>query len=406
MWYSTYSKYAAVSFKLLVLCAFCLQVVFVWQQPWSPIDEYAHMDYIERLSVAQMPAISDTLSASILTDIQQHPERSVGGIHDIDQLGLAQFSYQAKHPPLYYLLLAVPNSLMQLLDVSLFQRVMILRVLSVVLFMSGLLLFFPIARKLRNLKYEISATYVWFAILWCLMTVVHERYGLGNNLLSPLLCNAALLSCLQYNSTGSKRDIGLLSFFAALSVCGALTNVFLLPILFLCAIRTFFAGRVVLNFLMVMLGLVIPAGILWIWQAYSTPDPIVANWINDLIHLAYPAHMVGYRVFLSLLLNDLLTIHLFGYTLQTTLFHIVLFFVNLILFVAVWFRSSQPGFRWIWMSYACAAYWLFLLFILNRYVADVTWVAFRHYLGFYPFIVVAFSGGIYGMMQMLKDRRF
>ncbi|QLH44516.1 MAG: hypothetical protein HWD58_02125 [Bacteroidota bacterium] len=46
------------------------------QNSWSPIDEYAHMDYIEKLSAGRMPAVSDTLEPEILNDIIQHPERT------------------------------------------------------------------------------------------------------------------------------------------------------------------------------------------------------------------------------------------------------------------------------------------------------------------------------------------
>ena len=52
-------------------------VKFIWQkEKWSPIDEYAHMDYIEKMGEGRMPKLQDPISNDIYIDLIEHPTSS------------------------------------------------------------------------------------------------------------------------------------------------------------------------------------------------------------------------------------------------------------------------------------------------------------------------------------------
>ena len=90
------------------------QVWYINNTPWSPIDEYQHMDYIDNIASGKMPSISDSISEELFIEIIHHSDRNPAKRPPYrEALGLTGYSYQAKHPPLYYLLLAAPDRLMQ-----------------------------------------------------------------------------------------------------------------------------------------------------------------------------------------------------------------------------------------------------------------------------------------------------
>ncbi|QLH44514.1 MAG: hypothetical protein HWD58_02115 [Bacteroidota bacterium] len=59
---------------------------------------------------------------------------------------------------------------------------------------------------------------------------------------------------------------------------------------------------------------------------------------------------------------------------------------------AIWPLGST-GHAWM-ISAVLSAYVLILLFVLNRFVDSVTWVAFRHYIGLIPVFFLIVSPGI------------
>lgn len=368
---------------MLILLAAAAQFRYINRTPWSPIDEYAHMDYVEKLGEGKWPVISDYINLEIIHDVFGRPERHPAKpVSSPAELGLALFSYQAKHPPLYYGILTPANLLMKKLDFSLFKRLQILRTLSYGLFVAGLLLLFPVARRMREMGYRIPMAAVAPAVLWALFFSTHERFGLGNNLLSPLLIHAAFLCLLRYRCNQDAQSLFALSLMAGLSVCGALTNLFLLPVLALPALPVFFR-RFSLQTLGALLGgLLVPGLLLFWWYESTITHSPTADMINGLLHTFFRANQVGYLTFIQLLGHDLSTVDFLQPGWRLLWMNTVLLAGSAALSLMFYRRLLRAENQWLWFLWGSTLYFFVLVFFLNRYVDDVTWVAYRHYLGF------------------------
>lgn len=378
---------------LVIIVIAMLQLWYINHTPWSPIDEYQHMDYIDNVATGNLPSISDSISEELVMEILQHPERNSSHAESRAALGLTAYSYQAKHPPLYYMILAVPDYLMRQLAYPVFERMQILRMISFLLFITGLLLMLRIGSTMRQMGYDVPKTYILLGIAWCLFTATHERFGVGNNFLSPLLINASLLALFTYIQSPGPRRMLLLSILCGLSVCGALTNLFVLPIIAIMAlpafIRTFNAGQA----MAFLGGLILPASMLVYWKLNSIPDPLVGETITAILRHFIRANMVDYTTFLKLLLLDVVQIDFLGHTMDLSMFHIFLAMINGILMITFFNYRKKNNTTWIFYAYLSFIYFIVLIGLLNRYVDEVTWVAFRHYLGFYPFLYMGFTSG-------------
>ena len=55
---------------LLILIALItfFQVWYINNTPWSPIDEYQHMDYIDNMAIGKMPSISDSIKVLFIKE--------------------------------------------------------------------------------------------------------------------------------------------------------------------------------------------------------------------------------------------------------------------------------------------------------------------------------------------------
>ena len=382
-------------FLLLIIGVLAsLQLWYINHMPWSPIDEYAHMDYVEKLGEGKWPVINDYISPEIIHDIFSRHERHLAKqVSSPAELGLALYSYQAKHPPLYYSILTPVNLLMKKLDFSLFKRLQILRTFSYSLFVAGLLLLFPIARRMREIGYRIPMAAVSLAVIWALFFSTHERFGLGNNLLSPLLIHGAFLCLLRFRQSEDPSGLFALGLMAGLSVCGALTNLFLLPLIALPALPVFIR-RFSLQTLGALLGgLLLPGLMLLWWHKGTLTQSPTADIINGLLHNLFRANQVGYNTFLQLLGHDLSTVDFIQPGWRWLWINLLLFAVNAGFLLAFRKRLLGPENRWILFLWGCLGYFLVLGFFLNRFVDDVVWVAYRHYLGFIGLHgLVLFSG--------------
>lgn len=92
-------------------------------QKWSNIDEYAHMDYIEKLAIGQMPLSSDQICNEIFLLHHQLSWK----ICCWKTINKKRIIDQAQHPPLYYSVLLAPNMLMKKMNVDVFSRVIVLQ---------------------------------------------------------------------------------------------------------------------------------------------------------------------------------------------------------------------------------------------------------------------------------------
>ncbi len=381
------------------------QVWYINNTPWSPIDEYQHMDYIDNIASGKMPSISDSISEELFIEIIHHSDQNPAKRPPYrEALGLTGYSYQAKHPPLYYLLLAAPDRLMQAWDFTIFKRLQILRTVSFSIFFIGLFLMLLIGKEMRKQGHYLPTTYILIGIAWCLFTVSHERYGLGNNYLSPLLINSSILALLTFIKSPKPKHLFLLTFLAGLSICGALTNLFILPILFVLALPSLIRAFDWKLILAGAAGLIIPLVIIVLWKLNSIPEPIVASNINSLLQNYFRANMVSYGKFLHLFINDFFKIDFLGNAFNLTVLHICLALSNVLLMLFFFFSNKDKDTRWLYYTYPIFIYFLILLGLLNHYIDAVTWVAFRHYMGFYPFLFIGISSGFLILFKNLKPK--
>jgi len=383
----------------------CLLVVFnslyfiSSQKHWSPIDEYAHMDYIEKLSVGQCPRISDTLSSEIIYDIQNVPTRSVAKrTLQINEMGLALYSYQAKHPPIYYSLLVLPNLVLKYVEMPIFQRVEWLRVLSFGFYVLGIFMLIPVFHQLRNKGFNIPDYYIYLVCILSLLIFPHERYGLGNNPLSPLMIHASIYYLLRLFQTIKAKYLNILTLSTTISCGVALTNIFIAPFILILGVLFILKKRMYLTILKQFIYMLPALGIGLFWKYLSQPDPIIGASIELLLKTYIPASMVSFPLFLKVLYNDLFTIPIGNYS-----FHFGILFLCLLIMgcfrLAFQFKTFKENQRWLLVSFVFFFILLIEMYVLNRYVDSVTWVAFRHYLGF----VGILSTGIVALFLPAKN---
>ncbi len=390
-----YPQYFLLFFQLCCALAIVNGIQYIMQQKsWSPIDEYAHMDYIEKLTRGHLPAISDTLSSEILKDLVQHPERSaVGHSQSVADMGLALYSYQAKHPPLYYLLLSVPDRILKFFQCDVFQRLQILRTITYTFYVAGTLLIWPVFFQLQKRHAGIPHFFPWLVMLFSLLVYSHARYGLGNNALSPIFINSSLLFALVFMNSNQLRFLLAATLLSTLSCCVALSNFLLLPFLILLIAYLHFV-KLRMQFWWLHMLLSIPSVLILIsWKLLSLPDETTGSMINLLLSTYIPAGMVNYFTCLRLLWDDLFTVHLFGYTANIGS-AMALLLIGSLLILLVKLRGLQQE-RWLLFCLFIILVFFFAVFILNRYVDSVTWVAYRHYTGLTGILfLVIFSGAL------------
>lgn len=382
------NSYLKTLFILIVAALFILNIRFILQQnKWSPIDEYAHMDYVEKIGNGTFPKLSDSIEDEIYLHIKNHPNQTVDGkqIHNRIELGYGNFSYQAKHPPLYYIVLSVPNRIMKLLNVEIFNRLVILRIFTFLIFTMGMFLLLIIRNQLVCLGYVIPEWFAWMGIAFGLMICSNERYGLGNNLMSPLMINLSLVFLLKYIDSLQSKKLHSFVLLSGLSICTALTNIFLIPLFFLAALYYYKKQPNIKTFISALFFLLIPGFLIWLWQIKSIPDPSFEKQMQDILLVVAPCNVLDYKTFLTFLMKDAFTLSFIHAEMNITKTIFYLFLVNLIC-VLLLIKKLLLYHRWaLWGILICMIY-LVLLFFLNKYVPRVTWVGFRHYMGFIPFI--------------------
>lgn len=378
-------------FLILVVCA--AQIHFIQMQfSWCPIDEYAHMDYIEKLSQGRMPAVSDTIETEILNDIIMHPERNVYHRSESKStLGLALFSYQAKHPPVYYAILAPLNKMLKKYHFPVFTRLRILRLVSFGGYVLGLLLLIPVTKKFRLAGFQVKSGWPSLGILFGLLIASHERYGLGNNMWSVLINLTSVLCVLHFLANKKLRFLWMAFFLLGISLLTALTNIFVLPILIFLIVFLIRKHPFTVNhYFFLSTSLILPILVFMYWQFATRPSPSYNGWIEEILRIGILSGAVEYSTFLNFLFRDIWTMDFISPGCYNP--WLVGSFLIAIFFSTTWKRFDRPK---TWMiSFSLAVYLLTLLFILNRFVDSVTWVAFRHYIGLIPVFYFLISPGI------------
>ena len=381
------------TFILLSILLFVFSVKFIiTKDKWSPIDEYAHMDYIEKLSEGQIPKLSDTLSEELFEYIKNNPNKNVSGpIKNRADLGYGNNSYQAKHPPLYYAILVIPNLILKKMRVGVFARVITLRLISFLLFVLGSYLCIPIFRLLKKLHFELPHFYGWMCFSFSLLICTHERYGLGNNLLSPLLINGALYLFLTYEDSFNTKYLYGFIVLICLSILSSLSNVLIAPFLFLFFLYRHWR-RILLKNILLSFGISTLIGMVYVtWKTMSAPDKLFEDQMNKILAFNMPPGLLDYKTCLELLLGDTFQLSFIKGEPNISSFFVIGLSVNILLSV-FYIREIKKKHLWLLLGYCMLFVFALEFYILNKYVGIVTWIAFRHYLGFIPILFIASTG--------------
>ncbi|MBN8696825.1 MAG: hypothetical protein J0L87_09855 [Bacteroidetes bacterium] len=380
---------------LFIVAVIALSVRFIHQKnSYSPIDEYAHMDYIEKLTEGRLPRLSDQVSEELFLDVKNNPGRSLNGnITTREHLGIGNYSYEAIHPPVYYLTLLPVDLLLKKMEVPIFQRVKILRLCSYLIFVLGVFLLIPFFRSLSHLFNNIPDWYGYLGVFFCLFVASNHRYGLGNNMMSPLAINATAILLMKYLNLPSFKNAILFVLAGSLSVFVAIGNVFILPILFLVFAFHFwknFSLKILLSSALLVLLFTI---LFWQWKYITQPDATINTNFQMILEMYIPAGLVDYSTFLRLFSEDAFRIAFLSENIDVTIVLLAFCFVSMIVGV-IFIKTVWRNYKWAF----CFAFALFVFFLttflLNRYVARIHWMALRHYLAFLPVFYVAISFGI------------
>lgn len=392
---------------LITICAITIvwSVKFIWQkEKWSPIDEYAHMDYIEKMCEGKMPKLQNDISNDIYLDLIEHPDRSfTGPIHTREELGMGNYSYQAKHPPIYYSVLLVPNFVMQKIGFTAFERLKILRLISYFLFLLGSLICIPIFKLLNEKGFKTPKFYSWTCVLFSLLIATHQRYGLTNNMLSPLFINASIYYVLKYHVTYDVKFLYRFIIIGGLALSVALTNLFIIPFLFLYALIIYLPHFQKKTFFTACALLLIPALVILWWQLTTIPDKAFEEYLQNLLLAVIPANTITFKMFLDLLLNDTFQLSFISEKLDVSKIYLTLLSFNIGICV-LFFKSIITQYKWIAILFIVFLIFIINLYLLNRYVDRVHWVAFRNYLGFIPVIFVSCSSFIVVLFGKIFNR--
>jgi hypothetical protein len=386
----TTDKLLSAVLVALCICTIALSVRYIREQDrWSPVDEYAHFDYVQKLLQGRLPRLSDSISEELFQHIRTDPARSVIGISQPGRrLGLANHSYQAKHPPLYFVVLAVPEWIMQTMDRPIFARLEVLRLFSYSLYVAGMLLCIPVVRALNRSGSTIPGFYAWGAVWFGLLVFSHGRYGLGNNVLSPLLINAAVLCLVRYQARPQDRDLYGFVTLCGLSILAALTNVFIVPVLCAFILGTYARNRSWRNLVVSASLAAAAAALLFAWKRFSVPDPGFERSLQHWLLTTIPSGALGYDQVVKVLLADAFTIDFVSDRLVITRGVAASFLISTC-YCLLHARSIVRNHAWIVCALALFAALVLVTFLANRYVPRVHWMLFRHYLGFVPFVYVA-----------------
>lgn len=128
----------------------------VYGPVWAFGDEMAHWDYVMKVGQGRVPQIDDPIERQLFFFHRNNYDTRLLGqtritplpLKESSQLGLAGYSYEAHHPPLTYLLLALPDKILARMGLRLHDRLVALRIVCLTV---ALLAFFLLWWGLRAL---------------------------------------------------------------------------------------------------------------------------------------------------------------------------------------------------------------------------------------------------------------
>lgn len=381
--------------RILVLASLVVIYFSVYfinkQNSYSPIDEFAHMDYIEKLGNGNFPRLSDTICNELFLDVKNDSTKSLNGkITSREELNIGNYSYEAIHPPVYYSILVVPNLIMKKIGLPIFDRLKILRLFSYFIAVLGMFICVPIFQSIAKLGFPIPHFYGYGCVLFGLMVITNQRYGLGNNMMSPFIVNLTVLYLIKYYVYPRTKNLILFVLFACISIFVAISNLFLTPLLAIIFFYKFIKNFVLKELIYSIFIISFFAFLFWQWKMVTIPDKTINDNFQAILAQFIPAGLVDYSTFLKLFFDDAFRLCFIDDSFNLKYVLLPLFFINC--FLGCWFfMEIQKKYKWFFVFAVLLVCFVIITFLLNRYIARIHWPAFRHYLGFIPVIYVSFS---------------
>ncbi len=374
---------------------------------WSPRDEIAHYDYIERVGELSLPRPNDAIADhtfEISQDLSSRQPRSYDGTRR--SMGLAGRSYEAQQPPLYYAILAVPNVLIRVLGINAEMRIRLLRIVGVLAQLAGALLFIPLVSRLTSLVGG-SAVYGYLFALLALATNTHYYSTLGNDSFSLLSVNLTLMLLVSHLTMPRRYLVVACAFGACAAVWVKLTN---LPVVIVPVVAALVSARRASARLLAWqhIALLAPLGgipllLLLNWRRLGgvVGSPEVAEWFGSFV-----LPVQSSAEFLKILAVDLVNVR---HVWKVIPREYAVLLLALALCNLAWslleLRAKKGPFAVVSLGSAVLTVLLFLSAgFLNHANLGVHWSASRHYFGMVPLVY----GGIFGLHRLSEraDRYF
>ena len=259
----------------------------------------------------------------------------------------------------------------------------------------------PLFKNISKLGYIIPDFFSYGCFLFGLLFIVHQRYGLGNNMMSPLIVNLTSISLIKYIINPRSNIFFLFIVLSGVSVFTAISNIFIIPWLLLIGFYNLFlnfSSKTLLSSLLIILGFVL---LFFYWKYMTKPDPFIAGNFKNALNSFIPAGIIDYYTFLYLLTEDAFTLNLIDDKLNCTYIILLLFSLNTIIGISN-LKIIIKQHNWFFIFSMILIGLSIITFILNKYIAGIHWVAFRHYLGFIPIIYLS----CFGFLIILYSKYF
>lgn len=221
------SRFARAYLSALFVLYAALMAHYVLAYPiWSALDEIAHYDYIDQLGAGRLPHPTDLISDYTFEITMEHFEW-VGGkpvVASKEDMLAAGRSYEAQQPPVYYLLMALPNLALKAARVYPPAQIQALRLMTALFEVLGAAAGGLVVYRLRR--------FGGFSSLWAFVIPVALlipnwtwRAVIGNSNLSLLMVNLAFFFALgSLCGPSARRNGTLAALFGALAFLTKYTN--------------------------------------------------------------------------------------------------------------------------------------------------------------------------------------
>ena len=247
--------FAAITFLFLRNIPLCL-----FMPIWSHGDEIGHFDYILKLSRGHLPQPTDLIESQLFLLHKVHYDSryiSTARMHiqSHEELGLAQYSYEAQQPPLPYILLNFFRKALLFFNPPLLLQVKLLRIISLLAAALGLIVIY-LGLKAAN----IHNVYFYFPLLFIPLLVKDLFFSLNTDCFSFLFGSLAIAGVIRlFKKPNSIKNWLWLSLGTVLAMWTKIPNAFLLTLwpVFLFLLWRKFPNRKVLKQFLIFFLLVL-----------------------------------------------------------------------------------------------------------------------------------------------------